>query len=96
MFFLHNRARNSKLKRIAISGRLLILVGVMYEKFNVDLQDFEMLLGFSVNFTIRYWIEIRNLGSLLEICIIEKISIKRIQIKECLKAEEEFSVNITI
>lgn len=48
MFFLHNRARNSKLKRIAISGRLLILVGVMYEKFNVDLQDFEMLLGFSV------------------------------------------------
>lgn len=60
MFFLHNRARNSKLKRIAISGRLLILVGVTYEKFNVDLQDFEMLLGFSVNFTIRYWIEIRN------------------------------------
>ena len=48
MFFLHNRARNNKLKRIAISGRLLILVGVMYEKFNVDLQDFEMLLGFSV------------------------------------------------
>lgn len=60
MFLLHNRARNSKLKRIAISGRLLILVGVTYEKFNVDLQDFEMLLGFSVNFTIRYWIEIRN------------------------------------
>ena len=47
VFFLHNRARNSKLKRIAISGRLLILVGVMYEKFNVVLQDFEMLLGFS-------------------------------------------------
>ena len=47
IFFLHNRAKNSKLQQIAISGRLLILVRVMYEKFNVVLQDFEILLGFS-------------------------------------------------
>lgn len=74
MFLLHNRARNSKLKRIAISGRLLILVGVTYEKFNVDLQDFEMLLGFNViTLLLGIGSKYEILGSLLEISIIEKI-----------------------